>query len=152
MASSRSASPDTSAALPFASATSISLEAAALAAAERRRVNPESLAARLGPEVVAELERHIEPGSIEMPSFSVRRKVQVDFNVDRRHIYDFYHSRGLRCLRNERATRVKKREADPVIIEDPPASLLFRRLSLLGAYSIPDFPLEVFAWPSCPRL
>ena len=60
MASSRSASPDTSAALPFASETSISLEAAALAAAERRRVNPESLAARLGPEVVAEAVRVLE--------------------------------------------------------------------------------------------
>lgn len=133
MASPRAASPDADSALPFASETSVSLEAAALAAAERRRVNPESLAARLGPEVVAELERHIEPGSIEMPSFSVRRKVQVDFNVDRRHIYDFYHSRGLRCLRNERATRMRKREADPIIVEDPPARLLLRKLSDSGA-------------------
>ncbi|KAH8997448.1 hypothetical protein EDB92DRAFT_1429142 [Lactarius akahatsu] len=71
---------------------------------QRRRVNPESLAARLGPELVAEMEKHIIPGSIEMPPFSVRRDIQVKFGIDRRHIYDFFHSRGLRCL-NERAVR-----------------------------------------------
>ncbi|KAH9044640.1 hypothetical protein EDB85DRAFT_475960 [Lactarius pseudohatsudake] len=71
---------------------------------QRRRVNPESLAARLGPELVAEMEKHILPGSIEMPPFSVRRDIQVKFGIDRRHIYDFFHSRGLRCL-NERAVR-----------------------------------------------
>ena len=71
---------------------------------QRRRVNPESLAARLGPELVAEMEKHIIPGSIEMPPFSVRRDIQIKFGIDRRHIYDFFHSRGLRCL-NERAVR-----------------------------------------------
>jgi hypothetical protein len=71
---------------------------------QRRRVNPESLAARLGPELVAEMEKHIIPGSIEMPPFSVRRDIQVKFGIDRRHIYDFFHSRGLRCL-NEKAMR-----------------------------------------------
>jgi hypothetical protein len=71
---------------------------------QRRRVNPESLAARLGPELVAEMEKHIIPGSIEMPPFSVRRDIQIKFGIDRRHIYDFFHSRGLRCL-NEKALR-----------------------------------------------
>jgi hypothetical protein len=71
---------------------------------QRRRVNPESLAARLGPELVAEMEKHIIPGSIEMPPFSVRRDIQVKFGIDRRHIYDFFHSRGLRCL-NEKTVR-----------------------------------------------
>ena len=71
---------------------------------QRRRVNPESLAARLGPELVAEMEKHIVPGSIEMPPFSVRRDIQVKFGIDRRHIYDFFHSRGLRCL-NEKTMR-----------------------------------------------
>lgn len=71
---------------------------------QRRRVNPESLAARLGPELVAEMEKHIIPGSIEMPPFSIRRDIQIKFGIDRRHIYDFFHSRGLRCL-NERAVR-----------------------------------------------
>jgi len=71
---------------------------------QRRRVNPESLAARLGPELVAEMEKHIIPGSIEMPPFSIRRDIQIKFGIDRRHIYDFFHSRGLRCL-NEKAMR-----------------------------------------------
>ena len=71
---------------------------------QRRRVNPESLAARLGPELVAEMEKHIAPGSIEMPPFSVRRDIQIKFGIDRRHIYDFFHSRGLRCL-NEKTMR-----------------------------------------------
>ena len=71
---------------------------------QRRRVNPESLAARLGPELVAEMEKHIVPGSIEMPPFSVRRDIQIKFGIDRRHIYDFFHSRGLRCL-NEKTMR-----------------------------------------------
>lgn len=71
---------------------------------QRRRVNPESLAARLGPELVAEMEKHIIPGSIEMPPFSVRRDIQIKFGIDRRHIYDFFHSRGLRCL-NEKTMR-----------------------------------------------
>ncbi len=71
---------------------------------QRRRVNPESLAARLGPELVAEMEKHIIPGSIEMPPFSARRDIQVKFGIDRRHIYDFFHSRGLRCL-NEKTMR-----------------------------------------------
>ncbi|KAF8272988.1 hypothetical protein EI94DRAFT_1717162 [Lactarius quietus] len=39
-----------------------------------------------------------------MPPFSVRRDIQIKFGIDRRHIYDFFHSRGLRCL-NERAVR-----------------------------------------------
>ena len=71
---------------------------------QRRRVNPESLAARLGPELVAEMEKHIIPGSIEMPPFSIRRDIQIKFGIDRRHIYDFFHSRGLRCV-NEKAMR-----------------------------------------------
>jgi hypothetical protein len=71
---------------------------------QRRRVNPESLAARLGPELVAEMEKHIVPGSIEMPPFSIRRDIQIKFGIDRRHIYDFFHSRGLRCL-NEKTMR-----------------------------------------------
>jgi hypothetical protein len=39
-----------------------------------------------------------------MPPFSVRRDIQIKFGIDRRHIYDFFHSRGLRCL-NEKAVR-----------------------------------------------
>ncbi|KAI0035131.1 hypothetical protein K488DRAFT_83337 [Vararia minispora EC-137] len=100
-----------------------SSEVSALASAnERRRVNPDSLAERLGPEVVAELERHIIPGETEMPPFSVRRDIQVKFGIDRRHIYDFYHSRGLRCLRNERAVQKKDDSVAPPELSRPRSS------------------------------
>lgn len=62
----------------------------------RRRVNPASLANRLGPELVAELESLIKPGCTEMPSFSARQAIQKKYMVDRRHIYDWYHTKGLR--------------------------------------------------------
>jgi hypothetical protein len=69
---------------------------------ERRRVNPEALAARLGPVLVAELNALITPGSIEMPSFEARRDIQIRFNVDRRHIYDYYHAKGLRVVKEDK--------------------------------------------------
>ncbi|KAI0274912.1 hypothetical protein BC834DRAFT_850298 [Gloeopeniophorella convolvens] len=94
---------------------------------QRRRVNPESLAARLGPELVAEMEKHIIPGSIEMPPFSVRRDIQVKFGIDRRHIYDFFHSRGLRCL-NEKSMRnglYDVKSPRPARIIAPPSEPIF---------------------------
>ncbi|KAJ3535713.1 hypothetical protein NMY22_g6356 [Coprinellus aureogranulatus] len=58
-----------------------------------RRVNPQRLAIRLGPELVAEMEALIVPGA-KMPPFSVRKDFQERYCVDRRHIYDYFHSRG----------------------------------------------------------
>lgn len=58
-----------------------------------RRVNPQKLAIRLGPELVAEMEALIIPGA-KMPNFTVRKDFQERYNVDRRHIYDYFHSRG----------------------------------------------------------
>lgn len=58
-----------------------------------RRVNPQRLAVRLGPELVAEMEAYIVPGA-KMPSFTVRKDFQERYAVDRRHIYDYFHSRG----------------------------------------------------------
>jgi len=72
---------------------------------QRRRVNPESLAARLGPELVCRDGKTYHPGRIEMPPFSIRRDIQIKFGIDRRHIYDFFTSRGLRCV-NERPWRI----------------------------------------------
>ncbi|KAG6878176.1 hypothetical protein C0993_011249 [Termitomyces sp. T159_Od127] len=66
-----------------------------------RRVNPQRLAARLGPEIVAEMEALIYPGA-KMPSFEVRRVIQERYAVDRRHIYDYFHSRGLRVAKEDR--------------------------------------------------
>lgn len=58
-----------------------------------RRVNPQRLAIRLGPDLVAEMEALIVPGA-KMPTFVVRKDFQERYNVDRRHIYDYFHSRG----------------------------------------------------------
>ncbi|RDX51946.1 hypothetical protein OH76DRAFT_230911 [Lentinus brumalis] len=83
------------------------LELPTLPASTRRRVNPESLAVRLGPELVAELERHVQPGVIEMPSFAIRQEVQERYNVDRRHIYDWFHSKGLRVTKEDKRATVE---------------------------------------------
>lgn len=58
-----------------------------------RRVNPQRLALRLGPDLVAEMEALIIPGA-KMPTFAVRKDFQDRYCVDRRHIYDYFHSRG----------------------------------------------------------
>jgi hypothetical protein len=59
-----------------------------------RRVNPERLALRLDPGLVAEMDALIIPGA-KMPTFSVRKDFQERYKVDRRHIYDYFHSRGV---------------------------------------------------------
>lgn len=63
-----------------------------------RRVNPARLAIRLGPELVSEMEAYIVPGA-KMPNFTVRKDFQERYSVDRRHIYDYFHSRGKHLLR-----------------------------------------------------
>lgn len=68
----------------------------------RRRVNPASLASRLGPELVKELESLLTPGMTEMPSFAARQAIQKTYNIDRRHIYDWYHTKGLRVSTKEK--------------------------------------------------
>lgn len=69
---------------------------------QRRRVNPENLALKLGPDLVRDLEALIQPGNIEMPSFAVRKELQERYNIDRRHIYDYFHSRGLRVIKEDK--------------------------------------------------
>jgi len=59
-----------------------------------RRVNPQRLATRLGPKLVAEMEALIVPGA-KMPTFEVRKVFQEKYSVDRRQIYDYFHSRGV---------------------------------------------------------
>lgn len=71
-------------------------------AAIRRRMNPESLAGRLGPDLVKELESLLKPGITEMPSFSVRQEIQKRHGIDRRHIYDWFHNKGLRVTTSEK--------------------------------------------------
>ena len=84
----------------------------------RRRMNPDSLAFRLGPELVKELESLLTPDMTEMPPFSVRQEIQQRFKVDRRNIYDWFHNKGLRVSssekRNEqRAEKLKETRSLP---------------------------------------
>ncbi|KAG6811569.1 hypothetical protein H0H92_006818 [Tricholoma furcatifolium] len=72
-----------------------------------RRVNPHRLAARLGPDIVADMEALIYPGA-KMPSFEVRKVIQERYSVDRRHIYDYFHSRGLRVAKEDRHTNLTR--------------------------------------------
>ncbi|KAL4067367.1 hypothetical protein V8B97DRAFT_959210 [Scleroderma yunnanense] len=94
---------------PLRTCTDISLGQRSSAAAstsavnERRRINPQSLALRLPPDLVRDMEALILPGNVEMPSFAVRRELQKRYNVDRRHIYDYFHSRGLRVLKESKS-------------------------------------------------
>lgn len=66
---------------------------------ERRRVNPESLALRLGSVLVRDLDALVPPGSKVIPPFSLRKVIQEKHNIDRRHVYDYYHSKGLRMVK-----------------------------------------------------
>ncbi|KAF9055902.1 hypothetical protein BJ165DRAFT_1521868 [Panaeolus papilionaceus] len=70
-----------------------------------RRVNPQRLAIRLGPDLVAEMEALIVPGA-KMPTFAVRKDFQERYCVDRRHIYDYFHSRGLRVAKEDKHTNL----------------------------------------------
>ncbi|KDR85614.1 hypothetical protein GALMADRAFT_150039 [Galerina marginata CBS 339.88] len=70
-----------------------------------RRVNPQRLAIRLGPDLVAEMEALIVPGA-KMPTFTVRKDFQERYSVDRRHIYDYFHSRGLRVAKEDKHTNL----------------------------------------------
>lgn len=68
---------------------------------KNRRVDPVRLAAKLGPELVAEMDKLIQPGG-KMPPFDVRKTLHDRFNVDRRHVYDYFHSKGLRVVREDK--------------------------------------------------
>ncbi|KAF9075527.1 hypothetical protein BDP27DRAFT_1038766 [Rhodocollybia butyracea] len=59
-----------------------------------RRINPFKLAERLPDGLVEEMETFIKPGAI-MPNFEIRKELQIRYQVDRRHLYDYFHSRGL---------------------------------------------------------
>ena len=59
-----------------------------------RRVDPDRLAERLPLDLVKEMDAHIFPGA-KMPVFEVRKSMQERYSVDRRNIYDYFHSRGM---------------------------------------------------------
>ncbi|KAI6136280.1 hypothetical protein F5141DRAFT_995389, partial [Pisolithus sp. B1] len=38
------------------------------------------------------------------PQFAIRKELQERYNVDRRPIYDYFHSRGLRVAKEEKVS------------------------------------------------
>ncbi|KAF5393395.1 hypothetical protein D9757_000699 [Collybiopsis confluens] len=72
-----------------------------------RRINPYKLAERLPDGLVQEMETFITPGAI-MPTFEVRKELQIRYQVDRRHLYDYFHSRGLRVAKEDRHSNLAR--------------------------------------------
>ncbi|KAE9392735.1 hypothetical protein BT96DRAFT_263941 [Gymnopus androsaceus JB14] len=72
-----------------------------------RRINPFKLATRLHPDLVKEMEAYIKPGAI-MPNFEIRKELQIRYQVDRRHLYDYFHSRGLRVGKEDRHSNLTR--------------------------------------------
>ncbi|TFK56462.1 hypothetical protein OE88DRAFT_1649771 [Heliocybe sulcata] len=52
---------------------------------------------RLPVELVRELEALMVPGVTEMPPYHMRKELQLRYNVDRRIVYDWFRSKGLRA-------------------------------------------------------
>jgi hypothetical protein len=86
----------------------------------RRRLNPDSLAFRLGSDLVKELESLLQPGLTEMPPFAVRQKIQKRYGVDRRHIYDWFHNKGLRVSSAEKRNEQRAAKLNKVRKFEPP--------------------------------
>ncbi|KAF8433573.1 hypothetical protein L210DRAFT_3411717 [Boletus edulis BED1] len=61
-----------------------------------------------------------------MPSFAVRKELQERYNIDRRHIYDYFHSRGLRVVKEDKhgnPTTAKDTPTPLVIVHNYPRSI-----------------------------
>ncbi|KAJ7269315.1 hypothetical protein B0H12DRAFT_32562 [Mycena haematopus] len=87
-----------------------------------RRIDPDRLAIRLGPELVSEMDAYIVPGA-KMPSFEIRQSFVTRYAVDRRHIYDYFHSRGLRVAKEDKHLNLSHRMSrKPVAARKPAAS------------------------------
>ncbi|KAI0361095.1 hypothetical protein OH77DRAFT_1392173 [Trametes cingulata] len=44
-----------------------------------------------------------------MPSFAIRQQIQQRYKVDRRHIYDWFHSKGLRVTKEDKRATVEQK-------------------------------------------
>nr|GAT59809.1 predicted protein [Mycena chlorophos] len=75
-----------------------------------RRIDPDRLATRLGADLTADLDKFLFPGA-KMPSFAVRQELVKKYSVDRRHIYDYLHSRGLRVAKEDRHLNLSRKAA-----------------------------------------
>ncbi|KAJ7024354.1 hypothetical protein C8F04DRAFT_1131691 [Mycena alexandri] len=87
-----------------------------------RRIDPDRLAIRLGPELTKEMDAFIVPGA-KMPTFPIRQQLVKKYNVDRRHIYDYFHSRGLRVSKEDKHQNLSHRMSKkPAASRRPKAS------------------------------
>jgi hypothetical protein len=102
----------------------------------KRRVNPDSLASRLEPDLVRDMNALILPGITEMPSFAVRKELQERYNIDRRHIYDYFHSRGLRVVKDDKANNLLRRTDRSIKVSQ------MHRLSVRYLIASQDFTFE----------
>jgi hypothetical protein len=41
-----------------------------------------------------------------MPSFAVRKELQERYKIDRRHIYDYFHSNGMRVVKHDKQSNL----------------------------------------------
>ncbi|KAL1713677.1 hypothetical protein EV715DRAFT_258258 [Schizophyllum commune] len=73
------------------------------------------------------MDAHIFPGA-KMPVFEVRKSMQERYSVDRRNIYDYFHSRGLRVSKEDkhqnlvRSRKAAAAKTAPATGTPPPAS------------------------------
>ncbi|KAJ7904890.1 hypothetical protein B0H13DRAFT_2334545 [Mycena leptocephala] len=110
-----------------------------------RRIDPDC---RLGPELVNEMDAFIVPGA-KMPSFQIRQQFVKKYNVDRRHIYDYFHSRGLRVAKEDKHLHISHRMRKPAASQ-PAASQIIspNDLNLVESAIVSDPSPAVDSAPS----
>ncbi|KDQ63052.1 hypothetical protein JAAARDRAFT_188675 [Jaapia argillacea MUCL 33604] len=69
---------------------------------QKKNKNAGLVANRLEPELIRELDLLVIPGGTEMPSYDVRKELQIRYSVDRRYIYDWFRGKGLRAKEDKR--------------------------------------------------
>ncbi|KAJ7665360.1 hypothetical protein DFH06DRAFT_1470633 [Mycena polygramma] len=114
-----------------------------------RRIDPDRLAIRLGPDLVSEMDAYIVPGA-KMPSFQVRQQFVKKYSVDRRHIYDYFHSRGLRVAKEDKHLNLSNRMRKPAASRKPPApratpsddSNLVESATIVDSFPLADFAMS----------
>ncbi|KAJ7070630.1 hypothetical protein C8F01DRAFT_1244350 [Mycena amicta] len=113
-----------------------------------RRIDPDRLAVRLGSDLTADLDKFLVPGA-KMPSFAassflaaflvtllpfdqIRQALVKKYNVDRRHIYDYLHSRGLRVAKEDKHLNLSRKAA----------AAASRKKAKVGKENIPPEPVD----------
>lgn len=74
----------------------------------------DQLVARLGPNLVTELDALIKPGDAYMPEYEIRDELQARYMAARRDIYEYLRTRGLRAANdtNQNDTSASERNLE----------------------------------------